>query len=447
MSSLQSASVSTSGELDNRKIRISLWIAGVLFAFFGVLTIHYGYSLIVGQRPWAAVFVYLISGYTLNIPEPGMISSKANFMGYREMLANMSTHMIVGGLVVMFGLLQFVPRFRRSNPKLHRVSGTVLGISMILVCITSLYFLTNTAPNEVLAGVPFWFILMELTLMPLFFISQAILAIKQKAFRDHMVWMGLTFACFLTAPLLRFNYALTGQLEEQVINRLVLNSSPSIFLQTFILFGLWLIFVGEKDLPSLQKTASQWIPVGPLGWLKTTSIIGLIMVMIFGYSALVPIFELQTNWLFVLGGLMGTAKCIQVSQSGQTPSRSYAAATGLFSASMIGLAMFINTDGYYAHALVHCLMHLAAIELLTLGLALKIGPLSSGRNLFGLFSAGLTWSWAGVALLTALMTLTGYSADISLVTALAVAPAIFVGLCVAYAAGVSVRFSFSTKKV
>lgn len=426
-------------------MKIGMWILGVFFAIFGLLTMQFAYAIAVGSMPWSTTLTMMIVDY-LPDTEPGLITLSQAHSQYHELVKTMSTHSLVGGVVVALGILQFVPSIRRNHRQLHRAMGAMLALFMAGVSVTALYFLAIIPPTQILAGQAFYIVLLALAALSLAFLAQAGLAAMSKDFRSHMVWMGLTFSCFLTAPILRYNYILVGAFDTQNINRLVQNSVPSVLLQGFLLFMIWLCLVGDKDLPPRTNQALWRMPQQFQKLLILSAAISVLIVAAMGVYAFDANFFIVNQSVVTIGVLLvALAKIAQVMASqavwlngyeGKRPTGLFAASTAISAIALFWLASTLNKDNFHAHTVYYGLVNFAVIELITLGLAYLTKPLKNGAHLFAMASAALSWMWLGMPGMIMGIYLSGFEFPVAIISAFVLVPPTFMAFAVLVATGV-----------
>ena len=432
-------------------VKVSMWIAGALFVVFGLFTIQFAFALFEGTMPWATSLTAAILQHPPELVA-NVISIEQSHAHYRELAATIPIHAVVGGFVVAFGLLQFIPSLRRNHRQVHRALGGTLAVFMVLVCITALIFLYKTPPSQIFAGEAFWIVLFALACLPLIFLPLAGLAAMSRDFRSHMVWMGLAFCCFLTAPLLRYNYFIVGFLDDQSLNRLVLNSSASVLTQGFLLFMLWLVFVGDKDLPSRTNKQLWRIPEGGLKIAVFGATVSALLMSGLVIFVLEPnYFEVNQSMAMFLIGLVAVTRVTQIVFSkevwrkgyeGQKPTVAYAFSTLAASAAMLWLALCMDTTAYHAHSIFYALVNFSVIELIVLALAYSTSPLRNGSQLFSMTSAALSWSWLNVPGMVVGIYLAGFEFGVAL-SCMTLVPPLFVAFGIVVSTGASCYLGIS----
>lgn len=411
-----------------------------IFISFGVLAIQYGFAIASGADQWANQLIYWLVQYDV-APEPGLPAVEKVLSSYQASLGTMMTHMIVGGLVVSLGLLQFVPSLRRKFLVLHRVNGAVMMLGMIGVSVSAIVYLKSTTMQDSVAGNAFYLSLWGLAVLSLIFLGQSILALISKDFRGHMLWMAIAFACFLTAPWLRVNYLAIGTFDSMTINRLVANSVGSSLAITLILAMIWFVHVGDRDLPyrgdrKAYKLPQKWVLIfAALSALFC--VVGAVMV----FTGSLEHLELRTQNLGFYLVAWAVVKVWQSRESvqcwsdgllGHKPHQAYTLASLGSVVLTLSLTQFIDRSSFQGHALFYGLIHYVVIEILLLVLALSSSAISTGRHVFALCSASHVWVAAFMPLQMLLGMQQGLQGDEAIYSALGrlVALTLVLGICV-----------------
>lgn len=118
----------------------------------------------------------------------------------------LSIHMMLGSVLMVCGILQFWPAFRKKYPKTHRVIGGVYIVTAMLSMSMSIYHLIHTGPDKTYGEFAFFFGLWFLAIGAITSILLAIYYIKKRDIVKHMGWQALAFGFFLTAPIQRLNW-------------------------------------------------------------------------------------------------------------------------------------------------------------------------------------------------------------------------------------------------
>lgn len=129
---------------------------------------------------------------------------------YHQMQAQqkqaLSTHMMLGSVLMVCGVLQFWPTFRKKYPKAHRMIGAVYIVTALVSMSLSMYHLIHTGPDQTYGEFTFFFGLWMLAIGVVLSIALATYYIKKREILRHMGWQALGFGFLLTAPVQRLNW-------------------------------------------------------------------------------------------------------------------------------------------------------------------------------------------------------------------------------------------------
>lgn len=245
-----------------------LWaVLALIAAVFVALALEYPLALNAGRPPWTA---HLMAAVVSNDFAFGPHSTLSYMTAsYRQSLASLGSHMVLGALALGFGLVQLVPSWRRRWPMLHRVSGSIVILATLASMVGAIRFLLGLKGMQGSSGPVFHLGLWALAILTLFLLSQALLALWARDYRSHMVWMSLVFAALATAPALRMGWWLLGRWsgwDQETVN---LACGTLVLLQTVVVMSAWLLFVGDGDLPARPVPTlglrSHWLLLGLAG--------------------------------------------------------------------------------------------------------------------------------------------------------------------------------------
>lgn len=232
-------------------------LAAAVALLFAVAAVEYAIALAGGRPAWMVRAV----GW-LTSPEfvQGPAATTAYMVDhYTTALSRVGPHMALGGLALGLGMLQLVPALRRRHPRWHRASGLVVWLATLASMVGAIGFLVHVPMREGSSGPVFHLGLWALSLLTLGLLAQAVLAVRARDHRSHMVWMVLVFACLATAPMLRVDWVLWGRLSSLTQESANLASGMVVLLQTLALMAGWLAWVGDRDLPARQpQPHSAW---------------------------------------------------------------------------------------------------------------------------------------------------------------------------------------------
>lgn len=396
----------------SKRMRAALWGTGIFLLAFGLLTLETAVSIWNGKTYLALGILDLVlsrnfawggeSGYA---GVPDILSQ------YYAKSGRMVLHIAMGGIVVGLGMSQFVPSLRRRHPALHRQLGMLVVLAMTLSMVGALAYLLTSTVDRIFSGPTFYFFLWGLAVLALFLLAQAGLAILSRDFRSHMVWMAACFATFLTAPLLRADWIMLGLWLPMSLQRANAAIAPMVLVQSVFVMLLWLVFLGDKDLPIRKPQAERWVMTRWPRW-----VLGLFAVVTVGVALLeggmLPMGLAAFPWtpesvtvLPKIAGLWACTTAIAAYSSldawddwmhGFQPRVSFLVSLALCGASAlaVGYAMpAISLDSFTWAFFWKCL---GVLQLSALLLALHQVPNSLGRNSWGVFSLFVLWTPAWI---------------------------------------------------
>lgn len=170
----------------------------------------------------------------------------------------LSCHMVLGGLAMLVGGVQFWPAFRRRLPRLHRRLGLFYAVTVQVSMLFSMAYLVVTPVDLIFSKLVFYVGLWLLAITVTMSLWLSIYHILRREIAQHQVWMALNFGLLLTAPLLRYDWVLIGRLIPG-ISQYAGNLSVMVFLipQSFLTGYLILCFTRrrQKDRPQLPALA------------------------------------------------------------------------------------------------------------------------------------------------------------------------------------------------
>jgi len=137
----------------------------------------------------------------------------------------LSLHMVLGGLLLILGMFQFSPKFRKTHRKAHRVVGGVYILSLFAMTFAAIYHMAHTGIDNTYQGFAFHIQLWFLSISTIISQVLAIYFIKKRNFALHLGFQIYTFAAFLNAPVQRYDWSIMGQfyphLTQGEVNNLV----------------------------------------------------------------------------------------------------------------------------------------------------------------------------------------------------------------------------------
>lgn len=239
---------------------VVLWLAGGLSAAFGLLTLETAFSI------WRHVPSLSVALTSAIISHDFTWGGDADYLTLKDILiqyyahtGRMVLHIAMGSLVVSLGLSQFIPPLRRRYPVLHRRCGALLASFMVLSTGGAMVHLASVHKQGIFSGPTFFAFLWGLSIIAMFLLAQAALALLSRDFRGHMAWMAACFAAYLTAPLLRVDWMVFAKLMPLTLQRVNAGCGTLVMVQGLFAMCFWLQWVGDADLPARrQVAASRW---------------------------------------------------------------------------------------------------------------------------------------------------------------------------------------------
>lgn len=161
----------------------------------------------------------------------------------------LSTHMMLGLVLMSAGFLQFWPAFRRRFRKTHRVVGVVYIVAALASMTLSGIHLVNSGIantyNTFVFHVGLWVMLVGVLLS----IVMAGIALLRKDIARHLGWQALGFGFLMTAPLQRIDWiALSTVAGDASFNEMNILVNTILFVQA-TLAGYWLFRINRGTSP------------------------------------------------------------------------------------------------------------------------------------------------------------------------------------------------------
>lgn len=351
---------------------------------------------------------------------------------YTAALPRLGPHMALGGLALGLGVLQLFPSLRRRHPRWHRASGLVVWLATLASMAGAIGFLVYIPMRQGSSGPAFHLGLWALALLTLALLGQAVLAIRARDHRSHMVWMACVFACLATAPMLRVDWMLWGRfsrLDQETAN---LATGTVVLLQTLALMAWWLARIGDRDLPSREPTGptSAW-PGGVVTALAAGSAVVVFheaAASLFGMDGLAPWRHSAADRLPTLGAalwaigslatLAGFGPLWHGALRGVAPGRAMTCAGTLAGVGAIVIGLTHATDTLTRQATATFWTGYGVLALGLLAAASWGRPTSGGRNAWTLFWLGLQWMPSQLPAFLMLGWVLGLSCDVAMAQAL-----------------------------
>lgn len=172
----------------------------------------------------------------------------------------LSLHMVLGGIVLLLGLFQFTPSFRKTHRKAHRAIGSVYILSCFALVFASIFHMLHAGVENTYQGFAFHIQLWFLAISTLIAQLLAIYFIKRRNFALHLGFQVYTFAAFLNAPIQRLDWAVFGALYPHLTQGEVNNLVNILTFWQCLLIG-YALFAWNRAAsparPDLAPTRSQ----------------------------------------------------------------------------------------------------------------------------------------------------------------------------------------------
>ncbi len=203
-----------------KTVQAVLWSAyAALVVGYSVMAFQYFFSFIAGEREWWNLFqAYLVSeDFSFGAGSVHLEQQEPYFFNRYLLLV----HTTMGGVCLAVGWSQFVSRFRKSYPNVHRTIGKIYLTSVFISMTFGLLHLSTVPLRSVFSGPAFGLGLWGLDVLVIVTAVLAYLAIRAKDIRGHQGWMAFNYALISATPLLRFfwvSFGSTTELTQAQIN-------------------------------------------------------------------------------------------------------------------------------------------------------------------------------------------------------------------------------------
>ncbi len=235
------------------------WTAAALACvLFGVMAIEFNFALRADDSNWWARVQSALTSAAYSL---GPASAHAMAPTYRRALAAMTSHTALGGATLALAVLQFAPGLRRRYRRAHRWAGGAVIVGAGASMLGALTYLARTPLSAVYASPAFGLALWALALACLAYLALAVVAIRRRDYRSHMGYMALMMATLLTAPVLRFEWALLGMGSSYDMSQVNQGVVASLAVLCNLIMSLWMHHIDARDLPA---RARQCVPSLPL---------------------------------------------------------------------------------------------------------------------------------------------------------------------------------------
>jgi uncharacterized membrane protein len=156
-------------------------VSWALFAFFAIL---------IGTMP----FIMLSKGMKFGIEEAKDTALYLNLFWKNSFYV----HVIVGGLPLLLGWTQFIPKLRTKYPNVHRFIGKIYVVTFLTTALTG-FFISFNATGGLIAALGFG----TVALIAFYTTLKAYLDIRKGDVVSHKNMMVYSYACCFAAVSLR----------------------------------------------------------------------------------------------------------------------------------------------------------------------------------------------------------------------------------------------------
>jgi uncharacterized membrane protein len=206
-----------------KTIRMIKKVSWALFAFFAIL---------IGTMP----FIILSKGMKFGIEEAKDAALYLNLFWKNSFYV----HVIVGGLPLLLGWTQFIPKLRAKYPKVHRFIGKIYVVTFLITALTG-FFISFYATGGLIAALGFG----TVALIAFFTTLKAYLDIRKGDVVSHQKMMIYSYACCFAAVTFRFwQMILLTTFDDPDMNYKIaswIGWVPNLFV------AYWMIMKKEKD--------------------------------------------------------------------------------------------------------------------------------------------------------------------------------------------------------
>jgi uncharacterized membrane protein len=148
------------------------------------------FAMIIGVMP----FILLTKGIKFGVEETKDITLYANLFWKNSFYV----HVIVGGLPLMLGWTQFIPKLRTKYPKVHRIFGKIYVVTFLITALSG-FFISFYATGGLMPTLGF----ATVALIAFYTTLKAYLDIRKGDVVSHQKMMMYSYACCFAAVTLR----------------------------------------------------------------------------------------------------------------------------------------------------------------------------------------------------------------------------------------------------
>lgn len=128
----------------------------------------------------------------------------------------LALHNTMGGLLMVFGALQFWPALRRRYPRWHRGFGMVYVVAAVIAMLAAMTYLTLTPIALIYDTFTFYVGLWFLATGVLVSIGLSMWHLRRREIAQHQAYMAISYGFLLTAPVQRYLWLLAGMIDPEL---------------------------------------------------------------------------------------------------------------------------------------------------------------------------------------------------------------------------------------
>ena len=187
----------------------------------------------------------------------------------------LSTHMMLGMVLMAAGFLQFWPAFRRRYRRAHRLIGATYILAAFVSMGMSAHHLINSGIantyNTFVFHIGLWIMLVGVLVS----LTMAGIALLRKDIARHLGWQALGFGFLLTAPLQRMDWLVLSSIADGVsFNEMNILVNTILFAQA-TLAGFCLFWLNRASSPLANNAVLSVTPLSKPVQLIGYGVIGL----------------------------------------------------------------------------------------------------------------------------------------------------------------------------
>lgn len=165
----------------------------------------------------------------------------------------LSYHMVLGGICLILGILQFTPSFRKTYRKAHRMVGGVYILGVFSMTFAAIYHMIHTGIEHTYQGFAFHIQLWALAISTIICQILAIHHIKKRNIALHLGFQLYTFVAFLNAPIQRYDWAFLGNIYPHLTQGEVNNMVNMLTFWQCLMIGCMIFAWNRASSPMRSK--------------------------------------------------------------------------------------------------------------------------------------------------------------------------------------------------